>query len=148
MSGPVCDVTESIPDIACVARTNSKPIHRRQISAVLPPQQAGNSTALQLSCLENESRTHSLVRGLPCETDCSMLSYITRVFLRGIQRRSLMNRNSRYSLRAIMEQDEVVGLPSVVNRGSCDADRDRGYCLNDSNHQATMGVILWRTGRA
>ena len=35
-SQPVCDVTESIPDIVCVAHTNNKPIHRSRISAFLP----------------------------------------------------------------------------------------------------------------
>jgi|GEM_PF-4591956 len=32
------------------------------------------------------------MRGLPCETGCSVLSYITGVFPQGIQRRSFMNR--------------------------------------------------------
>ena len=37
-SQPVCDVTESIPDIA---RTNNKQIRRRRISAFLPPASCG-----------------------------------------------------------------------------------------------------------
>ena len=43
-SQPVCDVTGSIPDIACLARTNDKPLRRRRISAFLPPASCGVST--------------------------------------------------------------------------------------------------------
>ena len=43
-SQPVCDVTESIPDIARMARTNNKPIRRRRISAFLPPASCGVSS--------------------------------------------------------------------------------------------------------
>ena len=39
-SQPVCDVAESIPDIA---RTNNKPLRCRRISAFLPPASCGVS---------------------------------------------------------------------------------------------------------
>ena len=41
---PVCDVTESIPDIARIARTNNKPFRRRRISAFLPSASCGVSS--------------------------------------------------------------------------------------------------------
>ena len=40
-SQSVCDVTESIPDMA---RTNNKPLRRRRISAFLPPASCGVSS--------------------------------------------------------------------------------------------------------
>jgi len=84
-SGPVPDVcVRACPDVYVLQR----------ISAFFPPASwplaprtpenpakrwiltSYSRVARVASCLKNESRTHSLVRGLPCETDYSMLSYI------------------------------------------------------------------------